>query len=165
MDEFIRKLSCFLGDLNHLILRMWPSHSFQVDQELVWALISWIDTRNPVLPCPNVGIHCQFFHIVNQSPAFCFEVGPCGFTWHDQCCSTVLFLLIISGGLCQKKMLNALASPFNGTEWKKHLNALDKVSLFQLLWQPSVDTSLRATTWPLVCSCISDITGYPILSP
>lgn len=28
----------------------------------------------------------------------------------------------------------------------------------------SVDTSLRATTWLLVCPCISDITGHPILS-
>lgn len=28
----------------------------------------------------------------------------------------------------------------------------------------SADTSLRATTWPLVCPCISDITSHPILS-
>lgn len=41
---------------------------------------------------------------------------------------------------------------------------VDKMSLFQLLWQVFRWYLPRATTRPLVRPCISDITGHPILS-
>ena len=56
-------------------------------------------------------------------------------------------------------------TPFNCPKWKKAAERAWIKCLFSSCFdKSSADTSLRATTCPLVCPCISDITGHPILS-
>lgn len=105
---------------------------------------------------------CQIFHINNKPiclSLWCHIVFPLShFTWMD-------LTLTIPRGKKKKKHDDEPGSSIQLSQVEKAPERAWIKCLFSSCFDnSSADTSLRATTCPLVCPCISDITGHPILS-